>query len=619
MRETLNLLMHKWLECSSLCTNERYSEHSRETFDAILEMAEQIAEEKFRPINRQIDIEEPKAENDRVIVPESIRDSLRAYAETGLLAAGHDTDNGGMQLPYVVDIAANSYFAKASIGLSAYGMLSYANSNLILAHGTETQKKAFAIPTQSGRHFGTMCLSEPQAGSSLADIATRAMADGRGFETDPLGPRYRIKGSKMWISAGEHDLSENIIHLVLARIVDNNGNSHPGVKGLSLFIVPRTLVNEDGQATGVRNDVTLIGLNHKLGYRGTVNTLLGFGEGKYSVQSGSETDSHISGAVGYLIGQPGAGLALMFHMMNEARLNVGMGAAMLGQAGYEASLEYARRRRQGRLRTPEGRDPTTQPVSLIEHTDIKRMLLMQKSFCTGALALCLYGAKLVDEKKTGTREVAAEAATLLELLTPVAKSWPSQWCLEANSQAIQVLGGYGYTRDFPVEQFWRDNRLNMIHEGTHGIQGVDLLSRKILADKGLGLSVWLKRVEKTVVEARELASLNANANALADAVALIQNTVRHIAKEERQEIALANSTPFLEAFGHTVIAWIWLELSKCVAVEQTANSESDSNLYKGIQQAGLYFFAYELPKVEAWLGPVVSCNTTCHDMQDLWF
>lgn len=619
MRETLNLLIHKWLECSSLCTNERYSEHSRETFDAILEMAEQIAEEKFRPLNRQIDVEEPKAEDDRVIVPGSVRDSLRAYAETGLLAAGHDIENGGMQLPYVVDIAANSYFSKASIGLSAYGMLSYANSNLILAHGSETQKRAFAIPTQSGRHFGTMCLSEPQAGSSLADIATRAMADGQGFETDPLGPRYRIKGCKMWISAGEHDLSENIIHLVLARIVDYNGNSQPGVKGLSLFIVPRTLVNEDGLATGVRNDVTLIGLNHKLGYRGTVNTLLGFGEGKHTVQTGSETDSQVSGAVGYLIGQPGAGLALMFHMMNEARLNVGMGAAMLGQAGYEASLEYARQRRQGRLKTPEGKDPTTQPVSLIEHTDVKRMLLMQKSYCTGALALCLYGAKLVDEKKTGTREVAAEATTLLELLTPVAKSWPSQWCLEANSQAIQVLGGYGYTRDFPVEQFWRDNRLNMIHEGTHGIQGVDLLGRKILADKGLGLSVWLKRVEMTVVEARKLASLNANANALADAVALIQNTVRHIAKEERQEIALANSTPFLEAFGHTVIAWIWLELSKCVAVEHAANSESDSNLYKGIQQAGRYFFAYELPKVEAWLGPVVSCNTTCHDMQDLWF
>ncbi|MFM7004103.1 MAG: acyl-CoA dehydrogenase family protein, partial [Limnohabitans sp.] len=362
-------------------------------------------------------------------------------------------------------------------------------ANLLMAHGSELQKKVFALNEFSGRWSGTMCLSEPQAGSSLSDVMTRATPDGASFQQDPLGARYRLKGNKMWISAGEHELTENIIHLVLAKIPGPDGKLVPGVKGISLFIVPKKMVNAEGQLTGVRNDVALAGLNHKCGWRGTTNTLLNFGEGKFKVAT-DNTDSDGSGAVGYLVGEPGRGLGYMFHMMNEARIGVGLAATMLGMAGYEASLEYAKNRPQGRPvaggTQKVVKDAAQAQVRIIEHADIKRMLLAQKSYCEGALALELYCAKLVDEQHTGTAENADEARLLLEVLTPIAKSWPSEWCLEANSLAIQIHGGYGYTRDFPVEQYWRDNRLNMIHEGTHGIQGMDLLGRKVLMEEGRG-------------------------------------------------------------------------------------------------------------------------------------
>ena len=242
----------------------------------------------------------------------------------------------------------------------------------------------------------------------------------------------------------------------------------PGTRGISLFIVPKKLVNTRGELTGERNDVALAGLNHKCGWRGTTNTLLNFGEGKYPVKGEA-------GAVGYLVGQAGKGLHCMFHMMNEARIGVGMAATMLGMAGYHASLDYAKNRPQGRPMGPAGKDPAQPPVRIIEHADVKRMLLAQKAYCEGALALELYCARLVDEQHTADAATADDARLLLEVLTPIAKSWPSEWCLEANSLAIQIHGGYGYTRDFPVEQYWRDNRLNMIHEGTHGIQAMDLL------------------------------------------------------------------------------------------------------------------------------------------------
>jgi butyryl-CoA dehydrogenase len=453
-----------------------------------------------------------------------------------------------------------------------------------------------------------MCLSEPQAGSSLSDITTRATPDGEKFATDPLGPRYRLKGNKMWISTGDHELSENIVHLVLAKIPDTQGKTIPGVKGISLFIVPKKLVNIEGQLTGERNDVALAGLNHKLGWRGTVNTLLNFGEGKYPVRSPG-LDEQGAGAIGYLVGQPGQGLRCMFHMMNEARIGVGMAATMLGLAGYYASLDYAKNRPQGRPITAGGKDPASPQTRIIEHADIKRMLLAQKAYGEGALALELYCARLVDEQHTGDAQQADEARLLLEVLTPIAKSWPSEWCLEANSLAIQIHGGYGYTRDYSVEQYWRDNRLNMIHEGTHGIQALDLLGRKVLMEEGRGLQLLADRINATIERALPSGKETAmHANALAQALQRVGRATKMAWSTGVPAEALANAVPYMQAFGHTVLAWIWLE------VELASHAVNAANI--GRRHAAHFFFHYELPKISAWLNVVEARDMTCANMAE---
>jgi butyryl-CoA dehydrogenase len=516
-----------------------------------------------------------------------------------------------MQLPCVVEMAAKAFFSKASVAMGGYAMLTSGNARLLMAHGTPTQREVFAKAEFAGRWFGTMCLSEPQAGSSLSDVATRATPDGEGFEADPLGPRYRLRGNKMWISGGEHEITENIVHLVLAKIPGPDGKPIPGTKGISLFIVPKRLVDERGELTGERNDVALAGLNHKLGYRGTTNTLLNFGEGRYPVrgQSGGGLDGAGAGAVGYLVGRPGDGLRCMFHMMNEARIGVGLGAVMLGYAGYEASLDYAKQRPQGRSIRPEGKDAAQPQVPIIRHADVRRMLLAQKSYVEGGLALELYCARLVDELNTGDAAAARDAGLLLEVLTPIAKSWPSEWCLEANSLAIQVHGGYGYTRDFMVEQYWRDNRLNMIHEGTHGIQALDLLGRKVVMDGGAGLKLLATRIGATVERAGHVGGLAEPANLLAGALQRLGAATKSAWATGVPEEALANATPYLQAFGHVVLAWIWLDVA--LAAERAAGT-----LRAGKLGAMRYFFAYELPKIDAWLAVVASRSDVCRTLAE---
>lgn len=616
MRKILTFLMYDWLDVASLIQRERFREHSKETYEAVLDTSERIAREKFAPFNRLVDSQEPIFDGERVHLPEATRAATAAYTASGLLTAGHDYVVGGMQLPYVVDMAANGFFSQASIGMAGYSMLTYANSNLLMAHGTAAQKSAFAQPQIDGRFMGTMCLSEPQAGSSLGDIVTRAVADGVDFENDPLGPRYRLKGNKMWISGGEHELSENIIHLVLAKIPAANGQMPNGVKGLSLFIVPRFLVDEKGQLTGQRNDVALAGLNHKMGYRAITNTLLNFGEGRFPISGNGSPDG--SGAVGYLVGTPGQGLSNMFHMMNEARINVGMGAAMLGYAGFLTSLDYARGRPQGRPTGPDRKDSAAAQVPIIQHTDVKRMLLAQKTYCQGALAFCLYCARLVDEKRTGDAHSAAEAAALLDLLTPLAKSWPSEWCLEANNLAIQVLGGCGYTRDFPVEQLWRDNRLNLIHEGTHGIQGLDLLGRKVLANNGYALKLWSSKVSETCARAQCKVLLAHHAFSLNAALEHLLRTTEEAWSTGNPEEALGNATAYLQSFGHIALAWTWLAVALAASEKLVTETVPDESFLRGLLQATQYFFDYELPKINAWLAPVSSLDTTCRDMLDEW-
>lgn len=608
-RTTVDFLLHDWLQVEALCARPRFADHGRETFAAVLDMCEKLAAEKFAPFNRLVDTEEPWFDGERVHLPAATHAAAKAYAESGMLAAAQDAEVGGMQLPCVVEMAANAFFSKAGIGVGGANMLTSGNANLLMAHGTPAQQRAFAAAEFAGRFAGTMCLSEPQAGSSLSDIVTRAEPDGAGFESDPLGPRYRLRGNKMWISAGEHELTENIVHLVLAKIPGPDGKLVAGARGISLFIVPKQLVDADGRLSGERNDVALAGLNHKLGYRGIPNTLLNFGEGRYPVRGAA-------GAIAYLVGQPGEGLRCMFHMMNEARIAVGLGAAMIGLAGYEASLDYARTRTQGRELGPAGKDPTQPPITIIRHADVKRMLLAQKSWCEGALALALYCARLVDEQHSGTPQDAAQAALLLEMLTPIAKSWPSEWCLEANSLAIQVFGGYGYTRDFPVEQYWRDNRLNMIHEGTHGIQALDLLGRKVVMDGGAGLKLLAGRINATIERAMAEPALAAHGNELAAALKHLGGATKAAWASAQPEEALANATPYLQAFGHVVLAWIWLDVALCA---QAGAGAVDEALRQGKLAACRYFFRHDLPKVAAWLRVVETRDDTCRTMHESWF
>jgi len=296
--------------------------------------------------------------------------------------------------------------------------------------------------------------------------------------------------------------------------------------------------------------------------------------------------------------------------MNEARIGIGMAATMLGLAGYEASLDYAKTRIQGRPIGGSGKDAAQPPVRLIEHADIRRMLLAQKSWCEGALALLLYCARLVDEQHTGAPEAADEARLLLEVLTPVAKSWPSENCLEANSLAIQIHGGYGYTRDFPVEQYWRDNRLNMIHEGTHGIQAMDLLGRKVRMEQGRGLALLAARVQATIARAQTHAALQPDAAALGAALDRIQQATRAAWADADANAALANAVPYMQAFGHVVIAWIWLELSLASSTTKTIAAGA------GVAGARTYFYRYELPKIDAWLRVVESRDLTCAQLPE---
>ncbi len=605
LRSTLDFLLYDWLRAASLTARPRFADHSRETFDAVLDTCERIAREKYAPFNRIVDTQEPRFDGEKVILPQCTHDARQAYADSGMLGAAQDYELGGMQLPYVVESAANSFFACASISIGS-NLLTTGNANAILVHGTPMQQRVFAANEFNGRWAGTMCLSEPQAGSSLSDIATRAEPDGAGFEADPLGPRYRLRGNKMWISAGDHELTENIVHLVLAKIPGPDGKPVPGVKGISLFIVPKKLVDTEGQLTGERNDVALAGLNHKLGWRGTTNTLLNFGEGKYPVRGGV-------GAIGYLVGKPGEGLKCMFHMMNEARISIGMAATMLGLAGYYASLDYARTRLQGRPIGSGGKDASSPQVRLIEHADVKRMLLAQKSYGEGALALNLYCARLVDEGRTGDAGAAADARLLLEVLTPIAKSWPSEFCLEANSLAIQIHGGYGYTRDFPVEQYWRDNRLNMIHEGTHGIQAADLLGRKVVMQGGAGLQLLARTVAATIAKVRQRPELAAWAGQLEQALQDVIDATRAAWATGSAGEALANAVPYMQAFGHVVLAWMWLDVADSVLAKDASLSIAAN---AGRMGAARYFFHYELPKTGAWLAVVRTRDATCAGMAE---
>lgn len=583
-RRDIDFLLYEILDVGNLLKASHFAAHDRESIGAMIDSAQSIAQHYFRSIAAALDANEPEFIDGRVKIMDEVRHALRAYADAGFFAAGFDEEDGGLQLPVVVNLLANGIFTCANLPVSNYASLTAANARLLRAFGSPEQKRLFLPPLLEGRWFGTMCLSEPQAGSSLSDITTRAepLADGT----------FRIVGSKMWISGGDHELSENIVHMVLAKIP----GGAPGVKGISLFLVPRYRVEADG-CRGEWNNIALAGLNHKMGQRGTVNCLLNFSENGDSV--------------GTLIGEPGRGMAYMFHMMNEARLGVGYSAAMCGLAGYLYSLGYARDRLQGRH--PQNKDPSSPQIRIIEHADVKRMLLAQKAAVEGATALCGYCAYLVDLQKIASEDGArAKAGSLLDLLTPVAKSWPSEHCLEANKHAIQILGGYGYTRDYPVERFYRDNRLNPIHEGSFGIQGLDLLGRKVRLDGGTGVDLLSARIAETIDRARTCPELAEAPHQLRAALDALRMATAAAVSCDHANLGLANATLYLDAFGHVVIAWLWLWQGLTASNALAAGvSSADERFYRGKLATCRYFFRYELPKVHAAFALVGSLDDTC--------
>ncbi|MEM9107015.1 MAG: acyl-CoA dehydrogenase [Pseudomonadota bacterium] len=583
-QEDMSFLLYDFLDLEGLSQLPHFADADRSVYDAILDSVEKIAEEKFQPHAQKLDANEPEFDGERVHIIPEVKQAIDAFCDAGLMGASFDAEDGGLQLPYLLQTAISAWFSAANWGTSGYAGLTVAAGNLLAEHASQEQKERYLHPMVEGRYFGTMALSEPHAGSSVGDIRTRAEPQSDGS--------YRLFGNKMWISGADHEMSENIINLVLAKIP----GGPPGVKGISLFIVPRYLINDDG-TRGARNDVKLAGLNHKMGCRGTVNCVLNFGDEE--------------GAVGYLIGEPNAGLQYMFSMMNEMRIGVGLSAAALASTGYLHALDYAKERTQGRKLTD--RDPATPMIPIIEHADVKRMLLQQKAYAEGAMALCLYAARLSDEKRAGDEDATERATLLLDVLTPIVKSWPSEFGLRANEIAIQVYGGAGYTRDYPVERFYRDNRLNHIHEGTRGIQGLDLLGRKVPMQNGAPLKTLVAEIHKTIKEAAENPDLSTYAAELEQAVHRAVDTTMTMggkAGQLGQETYLANATIYLDMLGHVVVAWLWLRQAMA-AREAGGQGTTSRATIEGKLATCQYFFRYELPVIESQCALLSRMDTTC--------
>ncbi|WP_066960028.1 acyl-CoA dehydrogenase [Microbulbifer sp. Q7] len=590
----LAFMLYELFDTESLTARPRYAEHSRETFDAAIETGKAVALKHFLPIRQKVDTNEPTFDGEKVHLLPEIKPALDAVIEAGLAAPASDFAVGGMQLPLIVANVAQAHLSAVASTTLGYISLTNANANLIEAHGSEEQIATWVGPMREGRFMGTMAMTEPGAGSGLADLTTTATREADGS--------YRLTGNKIFISGGDHELSENIVHLVLARIK----GAPKGVKGISLFIVPKFLLNDDG-SIGERNDVALAGLFHKMGGRGHTSTALSFGEK--------------DGAVGYLVGEENRGLMYMFHMMNEARIMVGTGAALTALTGYQYSLDYARERPQGRLLA--NKDPDAAPINIIEHPDVRRMLLAQKAYAEGAYALCLYGSQLADDEKTAdTAEARAHAHTLLDFLTPIIKTWPSEYGPQANNLAIQVMGGHGYINEHPVEMFYRDNRLNPIHEGTTGIQSLDLLGRKVPMNQFSGYRAMLAEIRATIAQARQ-SEVSLFAEQLEAALGELEETtsaVQGAMAEKNPDLVFANSVSYLEMFGHIVIAWIWLRqgLVADAGLQGDPHIE-DENFYRGKLQTMQYFFRSELPKIYHWSKLVRDIDSTSFDMQTDWF
>jgi len=588
--KNLKFLLYDVFDSQALCRHPLYEEHGRETFDLVLDTALKLGQDLLRPSLAGMDREPPRFEDGRVLVHPSVREMMREFGQGGWIAAQAPFELEGQQLPITIGAACRFIFAAANYSASVYPMLTWGAAHLIASFGTEELIRTYVPRMFSGQWTGTMALTEPQAGSSLADITSLAEPAEAGH--------YLIRGQKIFISNGDHDGADNVVHLLLARIK----GAPAGVKGISLFVVPK--LRPEGGAL-VSNDVAVAGIYHKLGYRGAPITQLSLGEN--------------NDCRGWLVGQANRGLGHMFQMMNESRLEIGAGAAAIASAAYYASLDYARQRPQGRR--PGAKDPTQPQVNIIEHSDIKRMLLFQRAVVEGSLGLVLQCALYADLARVADGEEAQKYALLLDLLTPVAKSYPSEMGILACSQGLQILGGYGYCDEFPLEQFYRDARIHPIHEGTTGIQGLDLLGRKVVMKDGAAFKLFLAEAGRTVEAAGQWPELAPLAGELAGALGKLEEiTGVLIGRAGQAEAFLADSTLYLELFGLVGVAWQWLKQAAASRAALAGDPPpGEANFHRGKIQTCRYFFGYELPKMEGLLKRLASPEALTVDMALDWF
>jgi alkylation response protein AidB-like acyl-CoA dehydrogenase len=562
----------------------RFAGIDRETIDAVLEEAARFASQVAFPLNAVGDIEGCTYHGDGVVTaPPGFKEAYRQYGEAGWPALSCDPAYGGQGLPVLLNNRLYEMLNSANQAWLMYSGLSHSAYECLLAFGTEAQRNTYLPKLVSGQWSGTMCLTEAQCGTDLGMLKTRA---------EPIGDgSFALTGSKIFISAGEHDVAENILHLVLGRLPD----APAGTRGISLFLVPKFLPDATG-GIGERNRVKAGSIEHKMGIHGNATCVI-----------------NLDGARGWLIGEPHKGLSAMFVMMNSARLGVAMQSLGLAEVSLQNAVSYARERIQGRAATG-AKQPDKAADSIMVHPDVRRMLFTCKAYTEAGRAMTTWTALLTDrEQSHPDPAVRAEAGELIALLTPINKAFVTDNAFETCNLALQVLGGHGYIREWGMEQYVRDARINMIYEGSNGIQALDLLGRKVLGGGGASLLALAGRIEETVARATDLggepAAHAASLKAMVDRLGEVTFALAGLGDPER---TMANATVYLEAAGHVVIAWMWLE--QLVAV-----GEKEGDFYDGKRAAARYFFGWELPKVTPMLDLLASGDTTTLEMRDAWF
>ncbi len=581
-KENLRFVLHDVINVAQLCKHSYFSQHTSDGFDMLIDSADTLATQHLRPILVDMDRNPPRIENGRVKVHKDMNRLMKKFGEDGWISLSAPEEFGGQQLPFTVLQATAFIFASANYGAMAYPFLTNGAAHLIESFGSAELKQTYIPNMYAGLWQGTMAMTEPGAGSSLSDMVSTATDTGNGY--------YLLKGQKIFISCGDHDGCENIVHLMLARIED----APAGTKGISLFVVPRLRPNGNG---GLEfNDVNTAGLFHKMGYHGAPIAHLTMGEN--------------NNCRAYLVGEPHRGLNYMFQMMNEARIGVGLQATSISSAAYYNALEYAHVRLQGRK--PGEKDPLKPQVPIIEHADVKRMLLFQKAIVEGSLALGMHTCMYYDNSKTLEGEEREENFLKLELLTPVMKSYPAEMSIPSTSAALQCFGGYGFTKEFMAELFFRETRIHTLHEGTTAIHGMDLLGRKMILQNGKASMLLMQEVFADIEKAKQFESLQPYAETLSQKLLQLQELTMKLmgrAQKEGAEVFLSDATLFLELFSILVISWQWLKMGTKAEELKTMGSMKYTSEFLASKIYTLqYFFEYEVPKTEGLFTRLKSKN-----------